>query len=58
MSNKEVERDEIKDGTHELQDDEAEIVDEEEEEEEDLDIDFEDEENEKSIDEVESNEVV
>ncbi len=42
MSNQDAERDEIKDETHELQDDESDIE-EEEEEEEDEDIDFEDE---------------
>ncbi len=41
MSNQDAERDEIKDETHELQDDESDIVEEEEEEEEN--IDFEDE---------------
>ena len=42
MSNQDAERDEIKDETHELQDDESGIEEEEEEEEEE-DIDFEDE---------------
>jgi hypothetical protein len=42
MSNQDAERDEIKDETHELQDDESDIEEEEEEEEEE-DIDFEDE---------------
>jgi hypothetical protein len=42
MSNQDAERDEIKDETHELQDDES-NVEEEEEEEEEEDIDFEDE---------------
>lgn len=41
MSNQDAERDEIKDETHELQDDESDV--EEEEEEEEVDIDFEDE---------------
>jgi hypothetical protein len=43
MSNQDAERDEIKDETHELQDDESVIEEEEEEEEEEEDIDFEDE---------------
>ena len=43
MSNQDAERDEIKDETHELQDDENGIEEEEEEEEEEKDIDFEDE---------------
>ena len=42
MSNQDAERDEIKDETHELQDDESDVEEEQEEEEEE-DIDFEDE---------------
>lgn len=50
MSNQDAERDEIKDETHELQDDESDIEEEEEEEEEN-DIDFEDEDEDKSEEE-------
>jgi hypothetical protein len=48
MSNQDAERDEIKDETHELQDDESDIEEEEEEEEEEKDIDFEDEDEDES----------
>ena len=53
MSNQEAERDEIKDETHELQDDERDIEEEEEEEEEN-DIDFEDEDDDKDKSEEEN----
>jgi hypothetical protein len=51
MSNQDAERDEIKDETHELQDDESDIVEDEEDEEEE-DIDFEDEDEDESEAEI------